>query len=126
MGSPENGIAHFQKKESTVRVVGKRDGTLNLKRQEKHCVPYIRKEDWQYQKEIVRLQCKMGFPFALQHVLAAVGGMILQLAINRQGVAFVAGFTAANKVFGLLENSAISIGHAVTAYMAQNYENTMN
>ena len=59
----------------------------------------------------------MGFPFALQHVLAAVGGMILQLAINRQGVAFV---------FGLLENSAISIGHAVTAYMAQNYENTMN
>ena len=68
----------------------------------------------------------MGFPFALQHVLAAVGGMILQLAINRQGVAFVAGFTAANKDFGVLENSAISSGHAVTAYMAQNYENTMN
>ena len=81
----------------------------------------IRKEDWQSQKEIMRLQCKMGFPFTLQHVLVAVGGMILQSAINRQGVAFVAGFTAANKVFGLLESSAISIGHAVTTYMAQNY-----
>ena len=63
----------------------------------------------------------MGFSFALQHVLVAVGGMVLQSAINRQGVAFVAGFTAANKVFGLLESSAISIGHAVTTYMAQNY-----
>src|SRR5699024_4230886 len=56
-----------------------------------------------------------------QHILIAVGGMILQSAINRHGFVFIAGFTATNKVYGLLESSAVSLGYAVTTYTAQNY-----
>ncbi len=79
------------------------------------------REDWQLHTGIVKKLCRLGIPYAFQHMLIAIGGMILQSAINLQGVVFVAGFTATNKIFGLLESSAISIGHSVTTYMAQNY-----
>ena len=70
---------------------------------------------------VIRELCRMGFPLALQHVLIAVGGMILQSRINIQGFIFVAGFTATNKLYGLLESAAISLGYATTTYMAQNH-----
>lgn len=70
---------------------------------------------------IIKCQYRRGVPLALQHMLIAVGGMILQSVINLQGFVFIAGFTATNKIYGLLESSAISLGYAVTAYMAQNY-----
>lgn len=77
--------------------------------------------DWQFSSRAVTELCNMGLPLAFQHVLIAVGGMILQSAINLQGFVFVAGFTATNKIYGLLESSAISLGYATTTYMAQNY-----
>lgn len=81
----------------------------------------MEKDDWNLRKDIVCNQCRMGLPLALQHILIAVGGMILQSAINRHGFVFIAGFTATNKVYGLLESSAVSLGYAVTTYTAQNY-----
>lgn len=81
----------------------------------------LQKEDWLYRRSIASRQAKLGFPLALQHILIAVGGMILQSAINRHGFVFIAGFTATNKIYGLLESSAISLGYAITTYMAQNY-----
>mgnify|MGYP000311478021 CR=1 FL=1 len=60
-------------------------------------------------KAIVSIQCRLGIPLALQHVLIAVGGMILQSAINKHGFLFIAGFTATNKIYGLLESSAVSL-----------------
>lgn len=77
--------------------------------------------DWQNDSAIIRNQCRLGMPLAVQHMLIAVGGMILQSVINKQGFVFIAGFTATNKIYGLLESSAISFGYAVTTYMAQNY-----
>ena len=81
----------------------------------------IKKEDWNFRRDIVSRQCSLGAPLALQHILISVGGMILQSAINKHGFLFIAGFTATNKIYGLLESSAISLGYAVTTYMAQNY-----
>lgn len=63
----------------------------------------------------------LALPLVLQSILIAAGGMVLQSAINRQGFLFLAGFTATNKVYGLLESSAISLGYAMTTYVAQNY-----
>lgn len=80
-----------------------------------------KKADWNRDRDIINSQCRLGIPLALQHMLIAVGGMILQSVINRQGFVFIAGFTATNKIYGLLESSAISLGYAVTTYMAQNY-----
>lgn len=72
-------------------------------------------------KKTARLQCRLGIPLALQQMLVAVGGMILQSAINQQGFLLIAGFTATNKIYGLLESSAISLGYAMTTYTAQNF-----
>ena len=46
--------------------------------------------------------------------------MILQSVVNSYGFLFVAGYTAANKLYGLLETAAISFGFAITTYTAQN------
>ncbi len=81
----------------------------------------ITRDDWRPRRDILARHCRLGFPLALQHILIAVGGMILQSAINRHGFVFIAGFTATNKIYGLLESSAISLGYAVTTFMAQNY-----
>lgn len=79
------------------------------------------REDWRPEGTVIKRLITLGFPLALQHVLIAGGGMILQSAINQQGLIFIAGLTATNKIFGLLDSSAISLGFAITTYMAQNY-----
>ncbi len=46
--------------------------------------------------------------------------MVVQSVVNRYGVLFVAGFTATNKLYGILEIAAVSFGYAVTTYVGQN------
>ncbi len=64
---------------------------------------------------------KFGFPLVIQHIIISVGGMLVQSAVNLEGSIFVAGYTATNKLYGLIESTAISLGFAITTYMAQNY-----
>ena len=47
--------------------------------------------------------------------------MIMQSTINQHGSLFVAGYPASNKLYGLLESSAISLGFAFSTFFAQNY-----
>lgn len=77
-------------------------------------------QDWKPDWPMLGELCKNGFALASTQILIAVGGMILQSAINRQGSVFIAGVTATNKLLGMLESSAISLGYAITTYMAQN------
>ena len=63
----------------------------------------------------------LGTPLALSHVAIVIGGIILQFVINGFGSLFVAAFTATNKLYGLLESSAISFGFATATYMGQNW-----
>ncbi|NLF28825.1 MAG: MATE family efflux transporter [Clostridiales bacterium] len=70
-----------------------------------------------------RLMAKLlglGLPIALQSTVIGVGSMIVQRVINGFDVIFVAGFTATNKLYGVVEPAAISLGHALTAYVGQN------
>ena len=53
-------------------------------------------------------------------MIIAIGGMVVQSVVNRYGVLFVAGFTATNKLYGILEIAATSFGYAVTTYVGQN------
>lgn len=77
--------------------------------------------DWKIDWYTIKQLCSMGIPLALQNILIAIGGMILQSTINNQGFIFVAGFTATNKVYGLLESTAIGLNYSITTYTAQNY-----
>lgn len=67
-------------------------------------------------RELMRL----GTPIAFQNLIIAVGGMIVQSVVNSVGVTFMAGFTATNKMYGLLEIAAISYGYAMVIYVGQN------
>lgn len=62
----------------------------------------------------------LGFPMAFQNAVISVGGMIVQSVINRFGVIFIAGFTATNKLYGMLEVAATSYGFSMTTYAGQN------
>ena len=59
-------------------------------------------------------------PMATQNAIIAVGGMIIQGVVNPYGVAFIGGFTAANKLYGVLEIAATSYGYAMITYVGQN------
>ena len=63
---------------------------------------------------------KLGSPVALQNGIISVGGMVVQSVVNRYGMLFIAGFTATNKLYGLLEIAATSYGYAVTSFVGQN------
>lgn len=81
----------------------------------------LSREDWELDFRIIKALCTLGASMALQQTFIAISGMILQTAINLHGFIYVAGFTATNKLYGLLESSSIAFGYAVTTYMAQNY-----
>lgn len=71
-------------------------------------------------REVIREQLKLGLPMGLQNMITAMGGLIVQSVINGFGVLFIAGYTAANKLYGLLEIAASSYGYAMSTYSGQN------
>jgi len=62
----------------------------------------------------------LGAPMAAQNAIIAIGGMIIQRVVNGYGVAFIGGFTASNKLYGVLEIAATSYGYAMITYVGQN------
>ena len=64
---------------------------------------------------------RIGSPVAAKNMIIAIGGMVIQSIVNGFDLSFIAGFTATNKLYGLLEIAAISYGYAVTTYVGQNY-----
>lgn len=62
----------------------------------------------------------LGFPMAFQNAVISVGGMIVQFVVNGFGVIFIAGFTATNKLYGVLEVAATSYGYSMITYTGQN------
>ena len=81
----------------------------------------LRKDVWKPEYKLLKSMVVFGMPIALQYVVITMGGIILQSSINLQGSVFIAGYTATNKVYGLLESSAISLGLSCSTFFAQNY-----
>lgn len=70
---------------------------------------------------LVKEQLALGLPMAFQNAVTAAGGLLVQSAANSFGVIFVAGFTAANRLYGLLETAASSYGQATVSFIGQNF-----
>ena len=79
------------------------------------------KSDWKPEGRLCRDLVFIGAPVAAQNTIIALGGMTVQTVVNGFTMAFIAGFTATNKLYGLLEIAATSYGYAVTTYVGQNY-----
>ncbi len=70
----------------------------------------------------LRLQLlRLCSPLVLQNFLISVGGMIVVHVVNGFGVSFIAGYTATNKLYGMLEGAGIAYGFAMVTYIGQNY-----
>lgn len=72
------------------------------------------------EKELCGKLLFLGFPIAFQNTVIFIGGMIVQSVVNSFGVIFIAGFTATNKLYGLLESAATSYGYSMSTYAGQN------
>lgn len=93
-----------------------------------YCLRRVRRVDFlRLGREDVHLRPAMaarllalGAPMAVQNCVIAVGGMLLTAIVNGFGVLFIAGYTAANKLYGILEIAATSYGYAMITYVGQN------
>ena len=81
----------------------------------------ITKESFQIDTHLIKQLIKLGLPLAFQNLIIAIGGTILQSVVNGFGFLFIAGYTATNKVYGILEVVAISFGYAITTFVSQNF-----
>ncbi len=81
----------------------------------------IKRSDFILDGTLVKEMLLFSLPITLQYVIISTGGIFVQIAANAQGSIFVAGYTAANKAYGILESTSISLGHACATFYAQNY-----
>lgn len=64
---------------------------------------------------------QIGSPVAAKNVIVALGGMAIQSIVNGFSLSFIAGFTATNKLYGILEIAALSYGYSITTFVGQNF-----
>ena len=81
----------------------------------------IRKGDWRFDVALSKKMLAFSLPIVGEYMAISLSGIILQSTVNAQGSIFVAGFTASNKLYGLMEVAALSIGMAFSTFFSQNY-----
>jgi len=86
-------------------------------------MPIIRfgKKDLRPERKTARRLIELGTPAALQNGIIGVGGMVVSRVVNSFGEIFIAGYTATNKLYGLLEMAATSFGASIATYAGQNF-----
>lgn len=83
-------------------------------------IVHITREDFRAVPGLNRKLLSLGTPILFQDVIISLGGLAVQFVVNGYGFLFVAGFTATNKLYGILEMAAISYGYAIITYVGQN------
>lgn len=80
----------------------------------------FRADEIAFDRRVMCEELKLGVPIGLQNIITAAGGLAVQSIINGFGVLFIAGYTAANKLYGLLEIPASSYGYTMSTFSGQN------
>lgn len=83
-------------------------------------IVHITKDDFRAVPGLNRELLSLATPILFQDVIISLGGLAVQFVVNGYGFLFVAGFTATNKLYGILEMAAISYGYAIVTYVGQN------
>lgn len=78
------------------------------------------RDDWRIERHELGESSKLGLTFGFQMSIIAVGAAVLQYGINKLGTDAVAAFTAAVRVDQAAVTPLISIGVALSTYVAQN------
>lgn len=80
----------------------------------------VKEENRKIDGKMLLEQIRLGVPMGFQNIITAAGGLAVQSVANGFGILFLTGYTAANKLYGLLETAASSYGYAISTYTAQN------
>ena len=80
----------------------------------------LKRADWRFDPAQARELIRLGLPTAAQNGIIALGGIVVQRVVNGYGFVFVAGFTATNKLYGILEVAATSFGLSMATFAGQN------
>lgn len=80
----------------------------------------LRREHFTFDAPVSRELIRLGLPIAMQNTIISVGGLVVQRVVNGFGFRFIAGYTATNKLFGIMEMAAISYGYAISTFTGQN------
>ncbi len=80
----------------------------------------ITSEDFKIDMFMIRKLILLGTPISFQNGIIGFGGLVVQYVINGFGFIFVAGFTATNKLYGILELVAVALGYAMSTFTGQN------
>lgn len=73
-----------------------------------------------FEKQLLWKTFSYGLTSALQQMCVQLGKIFVQAIINVQGVAFIAAFTAINRVDDFVLSPEHNIAHATTTFLAQN------
>lgn len=63
---------------------------------------------------------RLGIPISFQNFIISVGGLVLQGVVNAQGFIFMAGYSAAGRLQGLIELAGTALSAAVGTFTGQN------
>lgn len=78
-------------------------------------------KEWMvFEKRLLWRTFSFGITSALQQMCVQLGKILVQSIINVQGVAFIAAFTAINRVDDFVLSPQHNIAHATTTFLAQN------
>ena len=94
---------------------------VNLIRLRGLSIVRLQRSDFDGWQKLVFPLLRLGVPIASMNAITAVGGMGVQSVVNRFGATVIAGFTATNKLYGLLEIASMSYGYAISTYTGQNF-----
>lgn len=95
-------------------------GTICTIQLQKYGVWNMEKGDWKWDFSLAGRLLRLGIPAAFQNIIIGFGGIVIQYVVNGFGFLYVAGFTAANKLYGLFELAAVSFGYATSSFVGQN------
>ena len=96
-------------------------GTICMIRMSRMPELRFKREDMKRDRHLSGQLVRLGLPMCLMNVIICIGGLVVQSVVNRFSVGFIAGYTATNKLYGILEIAAVSYSYAITTYVGQNF-----
>lgn len=81
----------------------------------------LRKKDFSFDKEEIRIHLNAALPMAFQSSIIAIGAIVLQAALNSLGTDVVAAQAAASRIDQFATQPMMSFGIAMATFSAQNY-----
>lgn len=81
----------------------------------------LRKKDFSFDKEEIRIHLNAALPMAFQSSIIAIGAIVLQAALNSLGTDVVAAQAAASRIDQFANQPMMSFGIAMATFSAQNY-----